>query len=50
MRNVEAGIEVGFRGLQFKGVDSLLKDLSILGIDISKLNSSEDQDLSASIE
>lgn len=44
MRNVEAGIEIGFRGLQFKGVNSLLKDLSILGIDI------EDQDLSASIE
>lgn len=50
MRNVEAGTEVGFRGLQFKGVDSLRNDLSILGIDISKVNSNEDQDLPASIE
>lgn len=32
VRNVEAAIDVGFIGIQFKDVDLLRKDLSHLGI------------------
>nr|GME19150.1 flavin mononucleotide hydrolase 1, chloroplatic [Ipomoea batatas] len=42
LKNVEAAIEAGFRGLQFKSVDVLRKDLSRLGVDIQ---TSESKDL-----
>ncbi|CAN4105784.1 unnamed protein product [Withania somnifera] len=42
MRNVEAAIELGLKGLHFKNVDLLRKDLSLLGVDIS---TNESQDL-----
>ncbi|XP_075083939.1 flavin mononucleotide hydrolase 1, chloroplatic-like [Nicotiana tabacum] len=35
MRNVEAAVEVGLNGLQFKNADLLRKDLSLLGVNIS---------------
>lgn len=35
MKNIEAAIEAGFKGLRFKGVDLLRKDLSGLGVDLS---------------
>ncbi|OWM72331.1 hypothetical protein CDL15_Pgr018216 [Punica granatum] len=34
LKNVEAALEVGIVGLQFKSVDQLRKDLCLLGIDI----------------
>ncbi|XP_059317504.1 flavin mononucleotide hydrolase 1, chloroplatic isoform X2 [Lycium ferocissimum] len=42
MKNVEAAIELGLKGLQFKNADLLRKDLSLLGVDLS---TSESQDL-----
>uniref|UniRef100_M1C5N3 HAD-superfamily hydrolase, subfamily IA, variant 3 n=1 Tax=Solanum tuberosum TaxID=4113 RepID=M1C5N3_SOLTU len=42
MGNVEAAIELGLKGLQFKNADLLQKDLSLLGVDIS---TNESQDL-----
>ncbi|XP_015076425.1 flavin mononucleotide hydrolase 1, chloroplatic [Solanum pennellii] len=42
MGNVEAAIELGLKGLQFKNADLLRKDLSLLGVDIS---TNESQDL-----
>lgn len=47
MRNVEAAIEAGFRGFQFKGVDLLRNDLSTLGVDISSNSHNENQDLAS---
>jgi hypothetical protein len=35
MKNVEAAIEAGFRGFQFKSVDLLCNDLTILGVNVS---------------
>ena len=34
MKNVEAAIEAGFTGIQFKNADLLRKDLLIHGIEI----------------
>ncbi|CAH9051883.1 unnamed protein product [Cuscuta europaea] len=34
LRNVEAAIEAGIKGLQFKNADVLRKDLLLLGVDI----------------
>ncbi|KAI5648926.1 hypothetical protein M9H77_34931 [Catharanthus roseus] len=47
MKNVEAAIEAGFRGFQFKGVDLLRNDLSTLGVDISSNSHNENQDLAS---
>ncbi|MCD7447278.1 Flavin mononucleotide hydrolase 1, chloroplatic [Datura stramonium] len=41
IRNVEAAIELGLKGLQFKNADLLRKDLFLLGVDIS-MNESQD--------
>ncbi|XP_047268820.1 flavin mononucleotide hydrolase 1, chloroplatic isoform X5 [Capsicum annuum] len=41
MRNVEAAIELGLKGLQFENADLLRKDLSLLGVDISTNESQE---------
>ncbi|WJX77434.1 Flavin mononucleotide hydrolase 1, chloroplatic [Trifolium repens] len=35
LKNVEAAIEVGIKGVHFKNVDLLRKELSLMGIDIS---------------
>lgn len=35
LRNVEAAIEIGINGLQFKNANLLRQDLSKMGIDIS---------------
>lgn len=50
MRNVEAAIEAGFTGIQFKNADLLRKDLSIHGIHISMDESSENQDVAEALE
>lgn len=39
--NVEAAIEAGFKGFQFKNADVLRKDLSLVGVDISTCSSKD---------
>ncbi|KAL3523337.1 hypothetical protein ACH5RR_016171 [Cinchona calisaya] len=50
MKNVEAAIEAGFKGIQFKNADLLRKDLSIYGIDISTNEFNENQDVAENLE
>lgn len=35
VKNVEAAIEVGIRGIHFKNTNSLREELSVMGIDIT---------------
>ncbi|XP_016476825.2 flavin mononucleotide hydrolase 1, chloroplatic-like [Nicotiana tabacum] len=41
MRNVEAAVEIGLKGLRFKNVDLLRKDLCLLGVDVSTNENSD---------